>query len=392
MAFNCEHCDASYPVRKSLINHKRLKHGEAKQFACQYCVYATTKKDHLEKHVRSQHEKVKEICEVCGKGFSEKSYLNKHIRIFHSEIEKNDKESVGTENVNKRKATDTLENKPKKSKGVSSLRCSTCTAEFKELKNLNKHIKNLHSTKSIKCDNCSYTTNDSYNFQRHKEGCKKRRREEEVQEQVAKRARTEEPLVYSCNQGPNEDEPSDENQSCFGGSLYKKIWNHQGSKDILIVMEEYKERCKNSTWFHLKQHNGITFYITLETTLFKIKQNGEIETRKVYFCGKNRRMLDMSEFDELYEESKAKIWSSFDKWLKEGSGWRIQSVNKFILKICKYKALKGSSYIKTPQKLERSLTNVQNQDNKCFLWSVAAKLHPVEKLRGFQTMSLTLMS
>ena len=50
-------------------------------------------------------------------------------------------------------------------------------------------------------------------------------------------------------------------------------------------------------------------------------------------------MLDMPEFDDIYEESKAEIWNSFDKWSKEGSGWRIQSVNKFILKICKYKAL-----------------------------------------------------
>ena len=114
MTFNCDLCDASYPVRKSLLRHIRLKHGDAKQFVCQHCVYKTTKKDHLEKHVRSQHEKVKEICEVCGKGFSEKSYLNKHIRKFHPEIEKKDKESVGTEHVNKRKATDTL--KPKRAK------------------------------------------------------------------------------------------------------------------------------------------------------------------------------------------------------------------------------------------------------------------------------------
>ena len=379
MAFNCDQCDASYPVRKSLVNHKRLKHGDAKQFSCQQCVYETKNRSHLEQHIRSQHEKVKEICEVCGNGFSDRSKLNRHVKKFHHADLQEKKESQGVENLNKRKATDILENDAKRNKG--SLRCSICTAEFKELKNLNKHVKNIHRDKNIKCDNCSYTTNDSYNFKKHKEGCDKRKREEEVLEQVAKRARTEEPLVYSCNQGPNEDEPSDENQSCFGGSLYTKIWNHKGSKDILIVMEKYKQRCKNSTWFHLKQHNGITFYITLETTLFKTKQNGEIETRKAYFCGKNRRLLDMLEFDELYEESKAKIWKSFEKWLKEGSGWRIQSVNKFILKICKYRAMKGSLYIKSPKKIEltHSVTNVQNQDNKCFLWSVAAKLYPAKK-------------
>ena len=92
MTFNCEYCDASYPVRKSLINHKRLKHGNHEEFKCQHCVYATTNRSHYERHVRSLHEKVKEICEVCGKGFSDISYLNKHVSTFHPEIVQEEKE------------------------------------------------------------------------------------------------------------------------------------------------------------------------------------------------------------------------------------------------------------------------------------------------------------
>ena len=118
MAFKCDKCDAGYPLRMSLLNHIRLKHGNAKQFACQHCVYSTTKRGNYEQHVRSQHEKVKEICGVCGKGFSDISNLNKHVRQFHSVLEKKDKESVARENVNKRKATDILENQPKRAKDL----------------------------------------------------------------------------------------------------------------------------------------------------------------------------------------------------------------------------------------------------------------------------------
>ena len=76
MAFECDECNASYSLRKSLLSHKRLKHGNPQEFNCLHCVYTTSKKENLEQHVRSQHEKIKEICENCGKGFSDRSHLN----------------------------------------------------------------------------------------------------------------------------------------------------------------------------------------------------------------------------------------------------------------------------------------------------------------------------
>ena len=101
MAFNCDLCDASYPVRKSLLRHIRLKHGDAKQFSCSQCAYSTTMKHHLEEHVRSIHQGIKEPCETCGRNFSKKSNLNKHLREFHPELVRERKEA-------KRKASNPL--------------------------------------------------------------------------------------------------------------------------------------------------------------------------------------------------------------------------------------------------------------------------------------------
>ena len=55
----CDECDATYPVRMSLSNHKRLKHGDAKQFYCEHCVYTTSNKTHLQQHIQSVHDKEK---------------------------------------------------------------------------------------------------------------------------------------------------------------------------------------------------------------------------------------------------------------------------------------------------------------------------------------------
>jgi len=61
----------------SLSNHKRLKHGDVKQFNCEKCVYATSKKENLQQHVRSVHEQIKETCGTCGKNFSKKIKFGK---------------------------------------------------------------------------------------------------------------------------------------------------------------------------------------------------------------------------------------------------------------------------------------------------------------------------
>ena len=108
MSYPCDQCDATYPVRKSLSNHKRLKHGDVKQFNCEKCVYATINKTHLEQHIQSVHEQIKETCETCGKNFSDKSNLNKHMRKKHSETLQKEE--------TKRKATETLETQPKRIK------------------------------------------------------------------------------------------------------------------------------------------------------------------------------------------------------------------------------------------------------------------------------------
>ena len=86
MGLNFDQCGASYPVRKSLTNHKRLKHGDAMQFTCKQSTYVTTKKENYRQHATSLHEKVREMCVVCGKDFSDKPNINKHLRKFHTEI------------------------------------------------------------------------------------------------------------------------------------------------------------------------------------------------------------------------------------------------------------------------------------------------------------------
>ena len=178
MVYPCDQCDASFPVRKSMLNHKRLKHGDTKQFNCEKCVYTSNKKENLQQHVRSQHEKIKEICETCGKNFTDKPTLNAHIKKFHPEqIKRKPTENLETQSKRIKMDADSDEKGNDDDVGNEKInnefKCSICDKQFKELYNLNKHIKNVHEEKSLKCNNCSYKTNDTPSMQRHVDSCKK---------------------------------------------------------------------------------------------------------------------------------------------------------------------------------------------------------------------------
>ena len=77
--------------------------------------------------------------------------------------------------------------------------------------------------------------------------------------------------------------------------------------------------------------------------MMKTDRDGEIMIKKPYFCGATRRLINIFEFEKLFQASKDKIWNSFDEWIKEGSGWTIKSVDKIILRMSQYKPVTGST-------------------------------------------------
>ena len=54
---------------------------------------------------------------------------------------------------------------------------------------------------------------------------------------------------------------------------------------------------------------------------------------------------------------------------------------KLDLATAAYTPLRASSYIKLPKHIQdkKAVLNIQNDDQRCFLWSVLAALHPVNR-------------
>ena len=63
----------------------------------------------------------------------------------------------------------------------------------------------------------------------------------------------------------------------------------------------------------------------------------------------------------------------------QGTGWSINEILHLKLMMGKYKPLKRSQYISLPTvvRKNKAVLNIQNSDDKCFLWSVLASIHEV---------------
>ena len=86
----------------------------------------------------------------------------------------------------------------------------------------------------------------------------------------------------------------------------------------------------------------------------------------------------MNDFNNAY----TRIYDNFNKFIDEfqekGSGHVFKEITQVEIRAYRMRGFRGSSYIPTPFR-SSNVVNIKNKDNKCFLWSILAKLHPAKE-------------
>ena len=142
-------------------------------------------------------------------------------------------------------------------------------------------------------------------------------------------------------------------------------------------MTNVKEIAKEEIRAKLSEYNGIKWYLTLLVTMFKFNREGEEITISTSFRGETELLLDECGIDEQYNNQIYLIMRRLKDFMRESSGWAIKQVSALELHLVSYKPISGSSYEITPKFLanKNAVINIQNKDNKCFVWSILASLH-----------------
>jgi hypothetical protein len=130
--FNCEFCVYSTDYRQHLNKHVQSVHEEKKPFNCEFCVYSTATRQHINKHLQANHKGMKQQfhekfkCEFCAYSFSMKLNLDKHVQSVHEEKKPK------------------IRKKPRST--PKEWKCSACGETLSSIKNLQSHFSKVHET------------------------------------------------------------------------------------------------------------------------------------------------------------------------------------------------------------------------------------------------------
>ena len=167
-------------------------------------------------------------------------------------------------------------------------------------------------------------------------------------------------------------------KSAFQNIMKERTWHVRGFKDPIGALNTHKKRIKHELLYTLRKVGPQKWYIVLKCRFYQLDKRGNRTEDSSFFHGTMQTLLRREEFEDTYQSTMNKIWQAFDVYLKKGSGWILERVEKILLNTYDYKPIHISSYIPTPEALigKKALINTQNKHNKkCFDYSVNSALH-----------------
>src|SRR6266581_4500141 len=125
----------------------------------------------------------------------------------------------------------------------------------------------------------------------------------------------------------------------------------------------------------LKIHKGLTFNTSMEIEF--IKNDGEVKNTFT-FTPKLMTINSKHEISNARQVMNAHINGMIDRYTNQGSGWVINRIMRHFISINRYIPLAAKSYIKLPPIIQnkKATINIQNKDNKCFMYCLGRALDP----------------
>ena len=127
-------------------------------------------------------------------------------------------------------------------------------------------------------------------------------------------------------------------------------------------------------------NRNIKTILYLHCLMGRQEPGGSPTIKKFAFHSKDLKLvLEGTDENEIYDEMVGEIEEEIQKVQEaEGSGWQFLKVIKLVLHTTRWDPINAGSYIDLPEALKnkKAIINMQNEDDKCFMWSVLRALYP----------------
>lgn len=148
--------------------------------------------------------------------------------------------------------------------------------------------------------------------------------------------------------------------------------------DLLQFLANVKDDVEKELIFQREKHHSIKWSVIGRVEMTRDVDNGEQDKTVPHFRSKYYISLPNENNDHYINEAFQSVNKALEEFVNKGNNWTVNKVMSLEVNTVKYSPIAGSSYIELPRKIRfsRGVINIINDDQKCFLWSVLAALHP----------------
>nr|WP_253308703.1 DNA polymerase [Rickettsia endosymbiont of Ceutorhynchus assimilis] len=173
----------------------------------------------------------------------------------------------------------------------------------------------------------------------------------------------------------------DDSISAFSSRIRTGVISNLKHKEPQAFLMDCGRLFKRRIYNALKKDNALKVNATF-CGEFTIVKGGRVLEEYKYFTTSNSPIYKETELDQWFDENVTEpIMIELEEFQERDSGWALKKIVNLGININKFTPQLGSSYIELPPSIKhkKACINVQNNDARCFAWTVVSALFPAEK-------------
>ena len=130
-----------------------------------------------------------------------------------------------------------------------------------------------------------------------------------------------------------------------------------------------------------EQRNRQKVYLALSCDFYKPSMPDVMSQPPPVFNTEAVAIFPATDVVELVQKFYISLITEIENYERCGSGWVLNSFQMLDIHFLHYNPLRASSFIPMPEKFhqKKGYTNVQNEDQRCFEWSILSHLYPASR-------------